>query len=252
MVEICNLASGSNGNCYYIGNDTDAVIVDAGIYHSRLVERAGIAGLDIGKIRAIFVTHEHHDHVGGSRVISKRLMVPVYATARTFHAIHKKHQPADFKPLEPNSVTEIKGIKVWAFSKSHDAADPVSYRVEIDGHNIGVMTDIGIADERLCKQFSLCDAAFLESNYDLKMLREGGYPYYLKERVESEIGHLSNDQAAELVRNFGNPMLSHLILSHISAENNTPEKVMEAFSEFSNKYKISLAPRHACGPVIRL
>lgn len=252
MVEICNLASGSNGNCYYIGNDTDAVIVDAGIYHSRLVERAGIAGLDIGKIRAIFVTHEHHDHVGGSRVISKRLMVPVYATARTFHAIHKKHQPADFKPLEPNSVTEIKGIKVWAFSKSHDAADPVSYRVEIDGLNIGVMTDIGVADPTLQKHFSMCDAAFLESNYDLQMLRNGSYPYYLKERVESEIGHLSNDQAMELVRDFASPKLSHIILSHISADNNTSEKVLETFAPLLGKYQISLASRYECGKVIRL
>ena len=252
MVEICNIASGSNGNCYYIGNNTDAVIIDAGIYHSRLVERMGTAGLDISKIRAVFVSHEHYDHVGGVRVISKRLMIPAYATPHTFNAIHKKHQPADYKPITPGLAIDISGIRVHAFPKGHDAANPVSFRIEIYGHNIGVMTDIGEADAAVCDNFALCDAVFLESNYDLLMLRNGGYPYILKERVESNKGHLSNDQAAALVRNFANPRLSHIILSHISADNNTPEKVMEAFAQLSDVYNISLASRHECGKVIRL
>ncbi len=252
MVEICNLASGSNGNCYYIGNETDAVIVDAGVYHSRLLERMATAGLDVGRIRAVFVSHEHHDHVGGVRVISKRLMIPAYITPRTLAAIHKKHQPSDYKPLTPGDVVDIRGIRVWPFSKSHDAADPVSFRVEIDGHNIGVMTDIGIVDETLQRQFSMCDACFLESNYDLQMLRNGGYPYYLKQRVESELGHLSNDDAFGLVRDFANPRLSHIILSHISADNNTSEKVLETFAPLADKYKISLASRYECGKVLEL
>jgi len=252
MVEICNIASGSNGNCYYIGNDTDAVIVDAGIYHSRLVERMGGAGLDIGKIRAIFLSHEHHDHRSGIRVISKRLYAPVYATSPTMNAIHKKDQPADFKIIARDSVTEINGIKVHAFPKGHDCMDPVSFRIEIDNHTIGVMTDIGVADMNVSHNFSLCDAVFLESNYDDDMLRNGEYPYILKQRVASERGHLSNVQASDLVRHHANPNLSHIILSHISADNNTPEKVMEAFAEFSGKYQISLASRYECGQVVRL
>lgn len=252
MVEICNLASGSNGNCYYIGNDTDAVIVDAGIYHSRLLERMATAGLDIKKLRAIFISHEHHDHVGGSRVISKRLMIPVYITPRTLAAIHKKRQPADCKALSVGSATDIRGIRVWTFQKSHDAADPVSFRVEIDGHNVGVMTDIGVADDKVKSQFSMCDAVFLESNYDLQMLRGGRYPYYLKQRVESEIGHLSNDDAFGLLRDCANPKLKHVILSHISADNNTADKIMERFASLVDVYDISLASRYECGKVLRL
>lgn len=252
LVEICNLASGSNGNCYYVGTGSAAVIVDAGVYHSRLVERMDKAGLDISKIRAIFVSHEHHDHVGGARVISKRLMVPVYATPHTFSAIHKRHQPADFRPLEHDSVVDIEGIRVWTFPKSHDAADPVSFRIEAGGHSIGVMTDIGVVDERVRSHFSMCDACFLESNYDLQMLRTGPYPYYLRQRVESDRGHLSNDQAVELVSGYAGDNLSHIVLSHISADNNTSEKVLEAFAGLSGKYNISLASRYECGPVIRL
>lgn len=252
MVEICSLASGSNGNCYYIGDDNEAVIVDAGIGWRRFSERMKTAGLDVCRVRAIFVTHEHRDHAGSARVISRKLSIPVYMTASTYYRIHVHHRPTDFRAIEPDSVVEVGGIRVHTFPKSHDAANPVSFRIEIDRHCIGVMTDIGIADAVVCDNFSKCDVAFLESNYDPQMLADGPYADYLKERINSEIGHLSNIQSTALVRNHANPALTHLILSHISADNNSSEKILEAFAEFSDKYNISLASRYECGAVVRI
>ncbi len=252
MVEICSLASGSNGNCYYIGDDSAAVIVDAGISYTRLRERMYIAGLDEKRIRAVFVTHEHRDHSGSVRLISKRLGIPAYMTLGTYNRLYKRQRPADYHTIESESLTEVGGIKVYSFAKKHDAIEPVSFRVEIGGHTIGVMTDIGVADVNVCKNFSLCDAVFLESNYDPQMLAEGTYADYLKVRVASEIGHLSNEQSSALVRDFANPSLSHLIISHISADNNTSEKVHEAFAPFAEKYGITLASRYECGKVLKL
>lgn len=252
MVEICSLASGSNGNCYYIGDDNEAVIVDAGIGWRRFSERMKAAGLDVCRVRAIFVTHEHRDHSGSARVVAKKLNIPTYMTAGTYNRIFARHRPTIFRAIAPDSVTEVGGIRVHSFPKSHDAADPVSFRIEIAGHTIGVMTDIGVADAMVCKNFSMCDAAFLESNYDPQMLIDGPYEDYLKERVGSDIGHLSNEQAFALVRDHANPDLMCLVLSHISADNNTSEKVIEAFAPFKDMYKIVLASRYECGDVVRL
>ena len=252
MVEICSLASGSNGNCYYIGDDNEAVIVDAGIGWRRFSERMKTAGLDVCRVRAIFVTHEHRDHAGSARVVAKKLFIPTYMTAGTYYRIYTRHRPSPFCAIEPDSVTEIGGIRVHSFPKSHDAAAPVSFRIEIAGHTVGVMTDIGVADAVVCKNFSMCDAVFLESNYDPQMLIDGPYEAYLKERVGSDVGHLSNFQAYSLVCEHANPSLSHIILSHISADNNTSEKILEAFAGVSDKYNISLASRYECGAVVRL
>ena len=252
MVEICSLASGSNGNCYYIGDDNEAVIVDAGISLTRFRERMSVAGLDAGKVRAVFVTHEHRDHAGSVRVLSKHLRIPAYSTFGTYNAILRRMRPADYHAIQPDSLTEVGNIKVYSFPKSHDAAAPVSFRIEIASHTVGVMTDIGVADAMVCKNFNMCDAVFLESNYDPQMLADGPYAEYLKVRINSEIGHLSNEQSSALVRSHAHPALSHLILSHISADNNSSEKVLAAFAEFSGKYDISLASRYACGKVVRL
>jgi phosphoribosyl 1,2-cyclic phosphodiesterase len=253
MVEICSLASGSNGNCYYIGDDNEAVIIDAGIGWRRFSERMKAAGLDVCRVRALFVTHEHRDHSGSAKVISHKLAIPVYTTFGTYNRIYKHHRPVDCRSIAPASVTNVgNNIRVFSFPKQHDAAEPISFRIEIGNHCIGVMTDIGVADDEVCKNFSKCDACFLESNYDPKMLAEGPYETYLKERIASNVGHLSNEQSFALVRDHANPNLTCLILSHISADNNNSEKVLDAFSPVKDKYKIILASRYECGEVVRI
>jgi len=252
MVQICALASGSNGNCYYIGNENEAILVDAGIYYKRLIERLDNAGFDKNKIKAIFISHEHMDHIQGARVTSKKLGIPIFYTKKTYNKSYNKNKAANFKFFEPNTPYIIGNIKIHPFAKKHDAIDPCSFRIEIDNKNIGVMTDIGEVDEILTKEFSLCDAVFLESNYDVDMLMTGIYPYHLKERVSSSKGHLSNEQALNLVMQYASPNLKTIFLSHISPVNNTRKLALEHFSSLSDKFDIKLTSREEISEIIQI
>lgn len=252
MIEICALASGSNGNCYYIGNEENAVLVDAGIHYNMLLDRAEEAGLNVDKIRAVFISHEHTDHVCGAYGISKRLQVPFFFTQKTLNNTCGKYRPPYVKTFVPGDGYDVFGIKVMPFSKRHDASDPCSFLVNVDAHIVGVMTDIGIADDKVVSNFSKCEAVFLESNYDVDMLWKGSYPYYLKNRVASEVGHLSNDQAYELASRYASPQLSCLLLSHISAENNTVEKALSVFAGMPQNVRVLPTSRHNASEVVRL
>ena len=248
MIEFCSLASGSNGNCYYIGNETDAVLVDGGISNRRFEERAEAVGIDRGKIRAVFVSHEHFDHVQGVKVIAKHLGVPVYFNYATYNELPKKRRPILVSYFNNSQAVEVSpSITVHPFKKHHDAADPYSFVISISGHNVGVITDIGVADEECVQRFSVCDAVFLEMNYDPEMLRDGSYPQYLKTRIDSELGHLSNGQAIELIERHASPSLTHIIASHISAENNSRELLESLLQPYAQRYEVELAPRFAAG-----
>jgi phosphoribosyl 1,2-cyclic phosphodiesterase len=252
MLEICALASGSNGNCYYIGNDTDAVLIDGGIYYKRLIERLEEANLDKSKIKAVFISHEHADHVQGVKAICKKLNITAYFSYKTFNNLPRNHHPAYVKYFEAGEIITVGEISILAFNKKHDAADPCSFRVECEGTQIAVLTDIGIADEQVQQEFGQCQVAFLEANYDKDMLWNGTYPIYIKKRVDSEIGHLSNIQALELVKNHASPHLKYIFLSHISKENNTVELALQTFSDFNGKYVILPTSRDGISEVIRL
>lgn len=252
MVEICALASGSNGNSYYIGNENDAILIDAGIYYKRLLERLDDAQLDKSKIRAIFISHEHTDHIQGIRACSNKLGVPGIFSQHTFNKSRKRHQPDSFAFFEHFKAYTIGDISVYPFKKNHDASDPFSFRVECNGKNIGVFTDIGEADETLQKEFNKCDAVFLESNYDKEMLWNGSYPVYIKQRVDSTIGHLSNKQALELTQNFASDKLKYIFLSHISDVNNTYELALQTFSVLNGQYQVKLTSRQGISEVVRL
>ncbi|NPA67921.1 MAG: MBL fold metallo-hydrolase [Chlorobi bacterium] len=249
MTEICALASGSNGNCYYIGNDNEAVLIDAGIYYKQLNERLKHAGLDKNKIKAIFISHEHNDHVKGARVISKKLKIPVFYTKKTFKKCYDKNKADNYVFFEPGKEYALNNILIYPFIKPHDAVDPCSFRIETEGKNIGVITDTGEANYILQNEFSKCDAVFLESNYDEEMLKKGPYPDYLKQRVKSSKGHLSNIQAKELTINFASPKLKIIFLSHISAINNSRDIISETFKELSETYTILFTYRQKASTV---
>ncbi len=252
MIEICALASGSNGNCYYIGNEDEAVLIDVGIYHKKLLERLEDAGLDKNKIKAAFISHEHTDHIQGARSTSNKLGVPVYYTKTTYFKSYKKNRAQNFKIFTPDTPVEVGKFTIHPFAKQHDAVDPCSFRVEIENKNIGVMTDIGQANSILQNEFSKCDAVFLEANYDEDTLRTGLYPYHLKERVSSSKGHLSNYQAIELIEKHASPQLKTIFLAHISAANNTHDIVREEFSIFNGKYDIKLCSRKEASDLVKL
>ena len=252
MIEICALASGSNGNCYYVGNEHDAVLVDAGISTKKILLRMEEAGLQASKIRGIFISHEHSDHVHGVRVLSKRLGVPAWFTQRTLDALKFGESPELIQLFTPDKAVKIGSITIHPFLKNHDAAEPCSFRIEHDGWRIGVFTDIGEACPKVIHHLRKCHALFLETNYDTKMLWDGGYPYHLKSRVASSVGHLSNDQAFELIRDHAGPELVHVFLSHLSGENNRPEIAEECFKSLADRFNVQLTSRHTFSPLCRL
>lgn len=252
MVTLCAIASGSNGNCYYIGNEHDAVLIDAGISARRIIDRMRQQELSPSKVRAIFISHEHSDHASGARVLAKRLNVPVYVTSRTFLAMYPNHKPHAPKFYEPGQEIVTGTIHIHSFTKNHDAAEPCSFRVETNGIHTGVFTDIGHPCENVTDHLRRCHALFLETNYDEKMLWEGHYPVHLKQRIASDHGHLSNDQAFELLREHGGSHLQVVFLSHLSAENNTPDTAYNRFRELAARFDIRLTSRKAAGDVVRL
>lgn len=238
---IASLNSGSNGNCYYVGNATEAVLVDAGISCRETERRMQRLGLDMGLVKAVFVSHEHIDHIRGIPVLAKKYRLPVYITAPTLHHSGMALTGLPFKALEP--VT-IGGLEIVPFTKHHDASDPHSFLINGNGVRIGVFTDIGAPCEQLVHHFRQCHAAFLEANYDPEMLENGRYPIYLKNRIRGGKGHLSNIQALDLLKACRPENLQLLLLAHLSRDNNSPELVQQLFSQHANGVEISVASRY--------
>jgi phosphoribosyl 1,2-cyclic phosphodiesterase len=251
-LELCALASGSNGNCYYIGNEHEALLVDAGLSARQLQVRLAQKEIDLSKIKAVLVTHEHSDHSRGARILSKRLHIPVYLTKKTYLSLRRAVQPDVPRWFEPNVEFQLGGFSVFPFAKHHDAVDACSFRISYDGKHVGVMTDIGEPCDRVKKHFSMCHAVFLESNYDEEMLMNGPYPYYLKQRVASGLGHMSNVQAFQLLEDHAGEQLQTVFLSHLSGQNNTAEKAFSVFKPLSETYQIELTSRHGATKVFSL
>ncbi len=246
---ISSLNSGSNANCYYIGNSQEAILVDAGLSCRETEKRMKQLGLSMDNVKALFISHEHTDHITGLPGISRKYQLPVYTTGATLKNCNKpveKHLIHFFKPTKP---VVIGNLSVTPFLKSHDAADPHSFMISGYGVNIGVITDIGYACKQVIKYFRQCQAIFLESNYCDQMLEKGSYPYYLKKRIRSDEGHLSNDQALELFLQYRSDDLRLLILSHLSKNNNKPELVEELFNQQAGPTKIVVASRYQASPV---
>jgi len=241
---IASLNSGSNGNCYYVGNAHEAVLIDAGISCRETERRMLRLGLSMHKIKAIFVSHEHSDHISGIPVLAKKYQLPVYITPPTLRSgglIIDGQLVNSFLPFE---TIVIGALQITAFPKQHDASDPYSFTITCRDITVGVFTDIGIACENLISHFSRCHAAFLEANYDDEMLDKGGYPYHLKRRIRGGNGHLSNKQAVELFTNHKPPFMSHLLLAHLSKNNNDPDLVQQLFDACAGGTNIIVASRY--------
>jgi phosphoribosyl 1,2-cyclic phosphodiesterase len=238
-----SLNSGSNGNCYYIGNADDAVLIDAGISCRETEKRMERLGLDIKAVSAIFISHEHSDHIRGVEVLSKKHRIPVYINTPTLLAGRLSIDPKLVRSFLPHQTVSIGGLSIVPFPKSHDAAEPLSYLVRNGTVCIGVMTDIGHACDNVIRYFKECHAVYLEANYDVTMLETGAYPIHLKRRISSPKGHLSNDQAVELFATHAPSHLRYVFLSHLSKENNDPQTAADAFREYSTNTRFVVASR---------
>lgn len=250
-LQMASLNSGSNGNCYYIGNDSEAVLIDVGISCRETEIRMKQIGLTMNKVKAIFVSHEHTDHIKGVSVLANKYKIPVYITTETGKKGPRliKHLSAHFTADEP---IKIGSIQVIPFRKEHDAIDPHSFFISNNGINVGVITDIGTVCDRVIHYFKQCHAVFLESNYDEVMLENGRYPFILKERIRNGKGHISNKQALELFINHRSQLLTHLFLSHLSKENNSPELAKSLFEPHANETEIIIASRYVASEVYEI
>jgi phosphoribosyl 1,2-cyclic phosphodiesterase len=252
IVSISSLNSGSNGNCYYVGTDHEAILVDAGLSCRETEKRMDALGLSLENVKAIFISHEHIDHIKGLPVLSGKYQIPVYISDQTLNQLPFTLSKEVVRILSPGITMNVGNLSVVPFLKEHDAIDPVSFIININGVNIGVFTDIGRPCKSLKHYFNRCHAAFLEANYDRQMLENGNYPKYLKNRIRNGSGHLSNDQALEIFNKHRSPYLSHLFLSHLSHENNCTELVKELFDRHSKNVEVIIASRYRQTEVYRI
>lgn len=238
------IASGSNGNCYYISNGDDAVLVDIGINTKHVLLRMGNLGIDPCSIKAIFITHEHTDHIRGLSVFCKRFQIPIYITAGSYRGT-RLHLPEHLvNIITPHQLVEVGSLRIQGIPKTHDAHEPCSFMVSSGGINIAVLTDLGCVCENVKQAIADADILMLESNYDEDLLMNGRYSYYLKSRISGGLGHISNKAALKVFLECRSVKLRHLILTHLSGENNTVELVERTFAAHCDGFRLSVATRY--------
>ena len=224
-MRMCSIASGSSGNCIYVGSDHTHLLVDTGISRKRIEE--GLKKLEIKgeEIDGVLITHEHSDHIQGLGVLSRKYELPIYATKGTIEGISGstslgKMPDGLFHTIRADEPFRLGDIEVKPFVISHDACEPTGYRFECGGRSAAVATDLGKYDEYTVSNLTGLDAVLLEANHDIHMLEVGGYPYYLKQRILGDKGHLSNELSGRLLCDILHDNLKHIILGHLSKENN--------------------------------
>lgn len=228
-MEISVLASGSSGNSTLIDSKKGSILIDAGIPARSIARSLSILGKDIREIKGIFVTHEHTDHIRGVQRLSREHGVPVFLTRGTYESSGLCLDSPGF--VSNNIPLEYIGMKITPVPLSHDAKDPCGFKVEDGGKTAAVLTDFGKATPAIKEAVSSSDCIVLESNHDIDLLLGGNYPYYLKQRILSDTGHLSNIDAGLLVAGCASPGLKNVFLAHLSKNNNKEDLVCETFSK---------------------
>jgi len=259
MVEFCTIASGSSGNSVCVGVGGKHFLVDAGISGKR-IEQA-LFKMNVRNISGIFITHEHRDHITGAGVMARRFKINLYATPFTwrYFAYNKSLGALDaeqIKVIEPEKPIDIDGVKITAFDISHDAAQPVGYTFEAAGKKVATATDLGHITDTVRSHLKGANIIMLESNHDPVMLKNGPYPYVLKQRVAGKHGHLSNADAGVLLTEVAGKQLEHIFLAHLSEENNTPMMAFDTVKRILDGNNIAIknlvvAERHVPGRVVR-
>jgi phosphoribosyl 1,2-cyclic phosphodiesterase len=248
---VCILASGSKGNATYISDGFTSILVDAGLSGTEIKRRLKFRGLRPQDLDAILVTHEHSDHIQAVGVLSRQFKLPVYlgrkikkiaSIGNTFHEI---------RTFECGTTFQINNLVVHPFSVAHDAAEPVGFTVAQNGKRVGLATDLGTVTPRLKENLKNCHLLIIEANHDPGMLAKGPYPWPLKQRIRSPVGHLSNTQSQDLLIKLQHKRLQHVILAHLSETNNTPQKALDAGAKALTRCKsrLTVASQHRCGEI---
>jgi len=230
------LASGSGGNSCYIETAESRILVDAGLSCRELVRRLASIEVETDRLDALIITHEHLDHIRGAGPVARRFDVPVYITASTLNkGLKRLGNIAMPIPVHTGQSININDIMIETFTKCHDAADPIGLTVSSNGSRLGLVTDLGRSTGVVEDRLKGCNALIIEFNHDPGMLEQGPYPLDLKRRIRGPEGHLSNQQAGELLRAVSHKGLSHVVLAHLSGENNLPEKAFQEAEEVLNE-----------------
>jgi len=236
MLQFMSLSSGSCGNCYYISNGKESVLIDAGVSLRRLKKIFDQESLSVDSVLGILVTHDHLDHIRNLGAFCKKLSKPVYATAElhaalAVHTFTKDYVPACRRDVVIGETISIGSFNVRCFEVPHDATQTVGYAIESNGYRLVIMTDIGRMTGEALRYASQADTVIVESNYDMDMLMGGPYTYDLKMRICKGNGHLCNDECADAIRKFWHPGLKNIFLCHLSENNNTPQRAFDTCSK---------------------
>lgn len=252
---VCPLASGSRGNSLFVSCNNYSILIDAGLSGIEIQRRMQAVNIDPGSLKAIIITHEHSDHTKGAGILSRRFNIPVYISNKTWQACSGMGKIEDLIFFECGTAFEIlidsktgkecDKILITPFSISHDARDPAGLTMEFNGFKIGIATDLGIVTTLVKEHLKNSNLLYLEANHDPDMLINGSYPWHLKQRIKGRTGHLSNMDAKTLILEIKTDSLEHVILAHLSQENNCPKK---AFSEVSKSLNASNICLHVAEP----
>ncbi len=231
-MRFCSIASGSSGNCIFVGSDTANILIDAGISAKKTIE--GLTSLDVSpsELDGILVTHEHSDHIKGIGILARKYNIPIYATSGTIEGIKRCSSLGNideslFNVVKADEKFFLKDMLVEPVKISHDAAEPVAYTVKSDNKKVGVITDLGFYNDYIVDKMAGADILMAEANHDIRMLQVGPYPYYLKQRILSDHGHLSNENSGRMISSLLHDDIKAVFLAHLSKENNIPELAYE-------------------------
>ena len=265
-MRMVSIASGSSGNCIYIGSDSTHILVDAGISNKRIEQGLNEIGVKGEELNGILITHEHSDHIKGLGVLSRKYGIPVYSTKETLDELGSmksmgSYPEGIFHPICHDVDFFVGDLEIKPFKIDHDAANPVAYRIQNGKKSVAVATDMGHYSQYIIDHLQGLDAILLEANHDVKMLEAGPYPYYLKRRILGDYGHLSNENAGRLLSCILHDKLQHIFLGHLSKENNYEELAYETvrleITEGDTPYgagdfPITVAKRDAMSPIVTL
>jgi phosphoribosyl 1,2-cyclic phosphodiesterase len=238
-----SFGSGSSGNCYYIGNASNGVLIDAGLGVRTIRKYLRNIGLDFENIWGVFVTHDHADHIKAVGTLGEKHRIPIYSTRKVHEGIQRSYCVTEKlyssrKFIEKGESVEVGDFRITAFPISHDASDNVGYTIEYKEKRFTFATDLGYVCNEAAEHLVLADYMVLEANYDEQMLLQGSYPIHLKNRVAGNTGHLSNDQAGRFLAENYQPNLQHVFLCHLSRENNFPELAYTTIQNHLEEKKI--------------
>ncbi|KAB3530212.1 MBL fold metallo-hydrolase [Alkaliphilus pronyensis] len=229
-IRFCSLASGSSGNCHFISDNQEFLLVDAGLSGKRIQGKLLEIDVDPHKLTGLLISHEHNDHIHSAGILSRRFNIPIYANEGTCRGMAGKLGKVcegNIKVFETGKPFSINSFDITPYSISHDANDPVGFSIKNNNIKISITTDLGYFSDEIINHIKDSDLVVLESNHDEEMLKVGSYPYYLKRRILSKIGHLSNEAAAQAIVSLVKNNVTRVMLAHLSKENNFPELAME-------------------------